>query len=84
VAALVLTPVEEDDLLPQSLTLCEEDRRRLFPENPWAGGYRWFRSTNVVDLQKYRSPTEKERIRAVLLYRARQSTTSPIHYLTPI
>jgi hypothetical protein len=27
----------------------------------------WFRSANIVDLQQYRSPAEKERIRTVLL-----------------
>jgi hypothetical protein len=47
--------------------MAEEDRR-LYPRaSPWDGGYRWFRSSNVVDLQQYRSPTEKKRIRTVLL-----------------
>lgn len=53
----------------QKLVMPEEDRR-LYPSAPsWEGGYRWFRSANVVDLQHYRSPAEKERIRAVLLGR---------------
>jgi hypothetical protein len=48
--------------------MSEEDKR-LYPQAPsWDGGYRWFRGHNVVDLQQYRSPTEKERIRAVLLH----------------
>jgi hypothetical protein len=47
-----------------------EEIRRLYPAAPaWDGGYRWFRSRNVVDLQNYRSPAEKERIRRVLLAR---------------
>jgi hypothetical protein len=51
----------------QRLVMSEEDRR-LYPAAPsWDGGYRWFRSRNVVDLQQYRSPAEKERIRVVLL-----------------
>jgi len=51
------------------LVMAEEDRR-LCPRAPtWDGGFRWFRSANVVDLQQYRSPAEKERIRAVLLCR---------------
>ena len=53
----------------QQLVMAEEDRR-LYPRAPlWDGGYRWFRSSNVVDLQHYRSPAEKERIRVVLLGR---------------
>jgi hypothetical protein len=45
-----------------------EEKRRMCPAAPsWAGGFRWFQSHNVVDLQCYRSPVEKERIRAVLL-----------------
>ena len=55
-----------DDLYRQ-LTMPEEDRRAHPTAPQWAGGYRWFRSANVVDLQQYRSPTEKERICAVLL-----------------
>jgi hypothetical protein len=45
-----------------------EETRRLYPSAPpYDGGYRWFRSRNIVDLQDYRSPTDKERIRRVLL-----------------
>jgi hypothetical protein len=51
----------------QKLVMSEEDRR-LYPSAPvWDGHYRWFRSPNVIDLQHYRSPAEKKRIRAVLL-----------------
>ena len=51
----------------QKLVMPEEDKR-AYPSAPqWDGGYRWFRSTNVIDLQRYRSPAEKERIRVVLL-----------------
>jgi hypothetical protein len=45
---------EEDDLLLRRLIPCEEDRRRLFPTTPWTGGYRWFRSSNVIDLEAKR------------------------------
>jgi hypothetical protein len=45
-----------------------EEMRRLYPSAPrWCGGYRWFQSRNVVDLQDYRSPADKERIRRMLL-----------------
>jgi hypothetical protein len=43
--------------------------RLLYPLAPaWDGGFRWFRSANVVDLQRYRSSAEKERIRTALLH----------------
>ncbi len=58
---------QDSDRLWQKLVMPEEDRRK-FPSAPsWDGGYRWFRSANVVDLQHYRSPAEKEHIRVVLL-----------------
>jgi hypothetical protein len=46
---------DDDDLLLRRLIPCEEDRRRLFPTTTWTGGYRWFRSPNVIDLEAYRS-----------------------------
>jgi hypothetical protein len=36
---------EDDEAFLRSLIRPEEDRRRLHPELPWRGGYRWFRST---------------------------------------
>jgi hypothetical protein len=64
----------EPQLIPprplwQRLILSEEERRRYPTASPWTGGPRWFSSPNVVDLYQYRSPVEKERIRAVLLGR---------------
>lgn len=35
---------EDDEAFLRSLIRPEEDRRRLHPELPWRGGYRWFRS----------------------------------------
>jgi hypothetical protein len=46
---------EDDDVFLRRLIRCEEDRRRLFPAMTSTGGYRWFRSTNVIDLEVYRS-----------------------------
>ena len=40
--------------LLRSLIRPEEDRRRLHPELPWRGGYRWFRSANVIPMERYR------------------------------
>ena len=51
----------------QRLILPEEDRRRLYPAMTWTGSYRWFRSTNVIDLWRYRNSVEKARICAAVL-----------------
>ena len=48
------------------MTLPEEDRRQYVQPSSWTGCWRWFRSTNVVDLYRYRSQAEKDRIRRVL------------------
>ena len=45
---------EDDDAFMRKVTWCEEDRRRLHPSVPWNGGYRWFRSPNVIPLERYR------------------------------
>jgi len=43
----------EDEAFWQLFIPAEEDRRELgFPA--WAGGYRWFRSTNVIPLEQWR------------------------------
>jgi hypothetical protein len=47
---------EEDEALLRRLIPCEEDRQRRFPTTTWTGGYRWFKSTNVVCLEHYRRP----------------------------
>ena len=41
----------EKETLWQKLTLPEEDRDRSTPR---VGGYRWFRSANVVPIERYR------------------------------
>jgi hypothetical protein len=52
---MVATQVrDEEDAFWQRLILPEEDRRRLFPETAWSGGYRWFRSPNVVPIEQWR------------------------------
>jgi hypothetical protein len=38
----------------QRFTWPEEDRCK-FTTAPWSGGYRWFRSPNVVCLERYRA-----------------------------
>jgi hypothetical protein len=46
---------EAGDRFWQLLTFPEEDRH-LHTSAPWDGGYRWFRSPNVICLEKYRGP----------------------------
>jgi hypothetical protein len=36
------------------LVVCEEDRWKYPTKAPWRGGYRWFRSPNVVPLEQWR------------------------------
>jgi hypothetical protein len=60
---------EDDDNFLRRLIMCEEDRCRLFPTSTWTGSFRWFRAANIIDLQRYRGPVEKDRIRAMLLQR---------------
>ena len=38
----------------RKIILPEEDRRIYMSNAPWQGGYRWFRSPNVICLEKYR------------------------------
>ena len=45
---------EDDEAFLRSLIRPEEDRRRLHPEHPWLGGYRWFRPANVIPMERYR------------------------------
>ncbi len=44
--------IDEDEVFLRQLVQPEEDRRRLHPT--WVGGYRWFRSPNVIPIEKYR------------------------------
>jgi len=48
-----LTQYEEEHEFARSILLPEEDRRIVSPI-PWQGGYRWFRSPNVICLEKAR------------------------------
>jgi len=44
---------EQEHALARQLTLPEEDRAK-YTSAKWEGGYRWFRSPNVICLEKYR------------------------------
>jgi hypothetical protein len=43
---------EADEAFMREITPAEEDRH-LFTSAPWRGGYRWFRSPNVVYIEQY-------------------------------
>jgi hypothetical protein len=58
---------DEDDVWLRQFVLSEEDRRRRHPATRWVGGYRWFKTPNVICLDRYRSPVEMARIHNVLL-----------------
>jgi hypothetical protein len=46
---------EADETFMRAITPPEEDRH-LFTSAPWDGGYRWFRSGNVICLEQYNRP----------------------------
>jgi hypothetical protein len=59
--------IDEDEAFLQQLVLSEEDRQRRHPTTKWTGGYRWFRSDNVIRLECYRDKAAMERIISMLL-----------------
>ena len=44
---------KDREMFLREWTIPEEDRAK-FTTQPWAGEYRWFRSPNVVCLERYR------------------------------
>jgi hypothetical protein len=53
IGKLSAAPDDEDEILLRRLVYPEEDRY-LHTTLPWTGGYRWFRSENVVCIEHYR------------------------------
>jgi hypothetical protein len=54
---------QQDESFLREWTIPAEDRAK-YTSLPWAGEYRWFRSPNVVCLERYRRPrdsADKER-----------------------
>jgi hypothetical protein len=45
--------VEADDAFMRKIVFPEEDRHK-FTTRPWSGEYRWFRSANVIPIERYR------------------------------
>jgi hypothetical protein len=50
----LLAKYEADHQFLRRFTLPQEDRA-MVTDAPWPGGYRWFRSPNVVCLEKVRA-----------------------------
>lgn len=45
--------LKDDEVFLRTVIFPEEERH-LFTTAPWSGGFRWFRSANVVPLERYR------------------------------
>jgi hypothetical protein len=58
----------DDDAFLRTFVFPEEDRP-LLTTTRWRGEYRWFRSPNVIPLERHRSPAEWSRVCAALLKR---------------
>jgi hypothetical protein len=43
---------EDEDAFWRRLVLPEEDHLRM--GKPWTGGYRWFRSPNIIPIEQWR------------------------------
>jgi hypothetical protein len=54
-ADCLVSELDDDEVFLRKLIFAEEDRHR-FTATPWRGGFRWFRSANVVCLEHYRRP----------------------------
>jgi hypothetical protein len=50
----VYTDTNEDEAFLRQLVLPEEDRLRLHPTVQWTGGFRWFRSPNVIPIEYWK------------------------------
>jgi hypothetical protein len=51
--SMALVEYDDEHAFARQLFLPEEERAK-YPAVKWDGGYRWFRSPNVVCLEKYR------------------------------
>ena len=55
---------DADDLaLLRKFTRPEEDLKEYRRRAPWTGGFRYFRAANIVCLEHYRLPAQKQRPR---------------------
>jgi hypothetical protein len=60
-AVIAQTNSDDDDEFMKSITWCEEDLRRLYPHLVGkSGGFRWFKSPNIVPIERYRKLSKNE------------------------
>jgi hypothetical protein len=50
---------QDDDAFLREWTIPEEDRDK-YTSQQWTGEFRWFRSANVICLEKYRRRRQRE------------------------
>ena len=58
-----LAEYESEHALERRFLLPVEDRLRLMPSARWQGGYRWFRSANIICLEKIRLLKSRQGVR---------------------
>jgi hypothetical protein len=51
------THIDDDEEFLRRMIFPEEDRHR-FTATPWRGGYRWFKSPNVISIERYKRAIE--------------------------
>src|SRR5580704_561228 len=62
--ALITQDEDEEDLaFMRKFVRPEEDLREQRRHHPWAGGYRYFKSENIVCIEHYRRSAQKQRPR---------------------
>jgi hypothetical protein len=44
---------EEDEAFLRRVIFCEEDRHKI-TSAPWTGGFRWFKSPNIIPIEQWR------------------------------
>ena len=47
---------QQEETFLRGLIIPEEDRH-LFTTSTWSGGYRWFRSPDIVPIEHYKRPS---------------------------
>jgi hypothetical protein len=57
-AVMVERDTDTDEAFLRQVVLSEEDRLRLHPTVPWTGGFRWFRSPNIIPIEQWRTTHE--------------------------
>ena len=48
-------PIEDEDEAFLRRVIFPEKDRHLFTTTPWRGGYRWFRSPNIIPIEQWRA-----------------------------